>query len=70
MADIIVGPDHPAWKAIDDDDWNGATFGNWLRTVGSSDIILIPPKVRPADLLERMEKVMIRHARSVRTVGG
>ena len=46
---IWVQPDHPCWKSFDDDDWNGHTFGSWVRTIESRHpkktcvIVLHPP---------------------------
>jgi len=41
---IQVPADHPAWNAIDDDDWNGHTFGSWLRTyVKGATVVIWPP---------------------------
>lgn len=40
---ILVDKDHPAWKAFGDDDWNGATFTNWvLNVVVGQHVRLIP----------------------------
>lgn len=30
---VLVDKDHPCWKAYGDDDWNGATFTNWVLNV-------------------------------------
>lgn len=44
MNTIYVPTDHPAWNAIDDDDWNGHTFVNWLRLVKGKSVVIYPPK--------------------------
>jgi hypothetical protein len=41
---VIVGPDHPAWAAFLDDDWNGATFDNWVTTLRGKGVILKPAR--------------------------
>lgn len=41
---VRVPADHPAWNAIDDDDWNGHTFGNWLRAyIKGATVVIWPP---------------------------
>jgi hypothetical protein len=40
---VRVPADHPAWNAIDDDDWNGHTFANWLRKLMGSTVVIWPP---------------------------
>jgi hypothetical protein len=41
---IKVAPDHPCWAAFNDDDWNGATFSNWVRTLKGLAVELEPPE--------------------------
>lgn len=40
---VRVHADHPAWTAIDDDDWNGATFGNWAARLKGKTVLIWPP---------------------------
>lgn len=41
---ILVPADHPAWTAIDDDDWSGHTLANWLHSyVKGSSVVIWPP---------------------------
>ena len=63
---LVVGPDHPAWRSIDDDDWNGATFANWLRALGGHAVVLRPGGVHPKELVERMRETISRCAKSCR----
>ena len=53
---IRIGPDHPAWNALDDDDWGGATFSNFLNGLAKKPegIVLCPDKKHSADLVKRM----------------
>lgn len=40
---VRVRADHPAWTAIDDDDWNGGTFLNWLSRLKGRTVVIWPP---------------------------
>lgn len=62
---IIVNSEHPAWSAIDDDDWNGATFYNWLQGLVDRDVILRPSFDHSLELINRMEKIIKSCAKSV-----
>lgn len=58
---ITIGADHPAWRAIDDDDWDGATFGNYLRSIRPGAVVtLVPPDGAPASLVIRMRAAFER----------
>ena len=65
MPKITMDPKHPAWNAMDDDDWNGATFANWLTTIKESDVVLVPPKDWTTERIEQMRVIVARHAKSV-----
>jgi len=64
----FVGPEHPAWKALDDDDWNGATFGSWLAAIKREkvEVILQPGPDHSPQLVERMRQAVARFSPSVR----
>lgn len=40
---VRVPADHPAWEALDDDDWNGHTFSNWLGRLKGKTVVIVPP---------------------------
>jgi hypothetical protein len=40
---VRVPADHPAWAALDDDDWNGATFSSWLGRLKGKSVLIWPP---------------------------
>jgi hypothetical protein len=40
---VRVPADHPAWNALDDDDWNGHTFANWLNKLKGTTVVVWPP---------------------------
>ncbi len=65
---VIVDSKHPAWAGIDDDDWNGATFGRWLTLLKNCHVVLMPKSDCNKDLLERMIKAIARNAKSVEIV--
>lgn len=49
---IDVGPEHPCWKAYGDDDWNGATFTNWVcNSLPGRHVLLRPPHDLPKETL-------------------
>ena len=63
---LIVGPQHPAWVGLDDDDWNGATFGQWLRNLDASSVIILRPGVtHNADKVARMVKCLQQYTEHV-----
>lgn len=62
---IVVNSRHPAWDAIDDDDWNGATFSNWLSNLGDCHVILKPSKEFDSELVQRMYNIVLGCAKSV-----
>lgn len=52
----VIEPNHPAWKAIDDDDWGGATFANYLQSMKAGQAVsLVPPVNISPDLIQRMQ---------------
>jgi len=63
---LQIGPDDPAWDALDDDDWSGHAFSNWLTTISKYDVVIVPPKDCLPELVERMRVVIARNAKSVR----
>jgi hypothetical protein len=67
---LTFGPDHPAWTAIDDDDWNGATFGNLLNHLKPGTVVtLMPGDKHPPELVARMKECVERFA-TVRVLKG
>lgn len=42
---IVIDAKHPLWTAWDDDDWNGATAGNWVAQYIKPGVrvLLCPP---------------------------
>jgi hypothetical protein len=64
---ITVGPNHPAWKSLDDDDWNGHTFSNWLTGLKECIVILQPGPDLDPDILKRMQEIVGRCAKECRT---
>jgi hypothetical protein len=53
----LVGADHNAWKAIDDDDWCGATFANYLsRFQKGQRVTLLRPSWAEDTLVQRMRE--------------
>ena len=67
---VEVGPNHPLWRSWDDDDWNGATCGNWIRSYApGADIKLRPPPGCDPDLVMRVRDALQQIARSVEVVG-
>lgn len=64
----VVGPEHPAWKAIDDDDWNGSTFSQWLLAIKreKAEVILMPGPNHSPELVQRMKKAFVEVSPSVR----
>ncbi len=56
---VNVGPDHPAWCGIDDDDWNRATLQNWLGSVRGRTVVLDPPRDARSGLLAEMAKALL-----------
>lgn len=66
---VTVGPSHPAWQGIDDDDWNGATFITWLRTLKGHDVAIRPGAEHGRKLIERMREAIVgAEARTVTVV--
>jgi hypothetical protein len=55
---IELGPDHPAWRGLDDDDWNGATLQNWLGGVRGRVVVLRPPEAARPNLLTDMMRAL------------
>lgn len=65
--ELLVGPDHPAWAALGDDDWGAGTFAQWIHFVDGKDVVLTPPdNYCPAKLGEFLRIVLARGATSVR----
>lgn len=58
VSPINVGPTHPAWIGLDDDDWNAAAFANWLRSVQGKVVALQLPKNARSGLLDDMIKAL------------
>ena len=50
---------------MDDDDWNGATFANWLSTIKEDDVTIIPPSNWTTERIEQMRVIISRNAKSV-----
>ncbi|HKY40742.1 MAG TPA: hypothetical protein VJN18_32630 [Polyangiaceae bacterium] len=46
---VFAGPDHPVWTSIDDDDWNGATYEQWLQRLEGKVVYLLPPEGAPLE---------------------
>lgn len=63
---VMVGPTHPAWASFTDDDWNGATFGNWVRTLKDMTVRLRPPAGCPPKTVRGVRDAIAAHAKSVR----
>lgn len=66
---VEVGPTHPLWTSFDDDDWNGATCGQWIRNVEGMNVKLHPPLDLDPDLLRRIRASIEGVARTVVVVG-
>lgn len=62
---VFAGPDHPVWTSIDDDDWNGATCGQWLQGLAGKVVYLLPPEGAP---LERVLEAVRRNAAEAQVV--
>lgn len=67
---ILVDEKHPCWKAVDDDDWNGATFTNWiLRTVVGQHVRLMPPTELPKETVQKVWQAVASSASFVELEG-
>lgn len=67
---IEVGPKHPFWRAIDDDDWGGRTAANWLRNhVTDTYVTIIPPRGCDPALLARVREAIEQFAHAVEVKG-
>lgn len=51
---IVFGPDHPAWRALDDDDWCGHTFAALLNGLDEGTCIVLDPGDKAPELIVRM----------------
>jgi hypothetical protein len=50
---VLVDKDHPCWKAYGDDDWNGATFWNWVHNViVGQHVRLMPSPETPKETVD------------------
>lgn len=58
--DVVIGPDHPAWAAIDDDDWCGSTFSNYLNASAGLPVTLRPGPNHGPDLVRRIRECFER----------
>jgi hypothetical protein len=65
MRTVSVGPTHPLWKSFDDDDWGGATCGQWITALQGMDVRLIPPTDCSQELFERIREAITAVAKSV-----
>lgn len=66
---VEVHADHPAWNAIDDDDWNGHTLENWLHTYIKGSTVVIWPPPDYGDRLGRFLAALL-NAGAARIVAG
>jgi hypothetical protein len=67
---VEVGPEHPCWKAVDDDDWNGATFTNWvLNAVVGQHVRLKPPPGLPKETVGKVWEAVASTASFVEVEG-
>lgn len=67
---VEVGPEHPCWKAVDDDDWNGATFTNWVcNVVVGQHVRLKPPAELPRETVQRVWSAVASSASFVELEG-
>jgi hypothetical protein len=64
--EYVVGPRHPAWKGLDDDDWNGSTFINWAHGLSGATVIISPSALHPVGTVIRMAAALQRMAKEVR----
>lgn len=62
---VEVKPDHLVWTTWDDDDWNGATCGQWITTLKGLDVKLYPPKDILPGLLLAIQVSIAYYANSV-----
>lgn len=62
---VNVGPKHPAWAAIHDDDWNGATFVNWVRTLEGLEVKLCPAADCDPKTVQDVKECVAKFAKSV-----
>lgn len=62
---VTFHPNHPIWISLDDDDWNGATFSNFLPQLKNCNVILQPGPFHSLDLISRMREVLERNCKSV-----
>lgn len=59
----VFGPKHPAWSALGDDDWNGATFANVLNSFGpETRVLLVPDPTHSEDTIQQMVVCVSRFA--------
>lgn len=63
---IRVGPFHPAWDALDDDDWNGATFSTWACGIRGMTVILEPAPQNDHNTLRMMAACLAAGAKVLR----
>lgn len=57
---LNVGPNHPAWTAFEDDDWNGGTFGQWLLYVKGCEVRLQRPEAYDKAKYKRLVRCLKR----------
>lgn len=62
---VTFSSNHPIWISLDDDDWNGATFSNFLPRLKNCHVILQPGPFHSLDLINRMREVLERNCKSV-----
>jgi len=58
---VEVDEAHPIWTSMDDDDWNGATAGQWLLAMRGKRVVLVPPPTAGPELLERVREALRRN---------
>ncbi len=66
---IVVGPKHPAWSALHDDDWNGHTLSNWLGTIRGKRVRIEPAEGVSRSLLQELWTVIASNAGYVEVKG-
>jgi len=67
---IFVDKDHPCWTAVNDDDWNGEAFTNWvLHTVVGQHVRLMPPMDLSKETVGKVWEVVASSASFVELEG-
>lgn len=62
---VVIESDHPAWKALDDDDWCGSTLVNFLNMCKGHQVIIRPDGKHSDDVVRRLREAFERVSSNV-----